>query len=184
MKIIAGNFKSRNITVPERIRPVSLRVKKSCFDILGSEAKNLDCLDLFSGSGSLGLEALSRGAKTVVFIDSQSSALKAIRANIKALDLSRQTQAYQKDAFLALKVLEAKKSKFGLVFLDPPYYKGLITKALQALEEYDIVAPFGYIICFCYIKDDFPQSTGLFSLILEKNYGQSLLLIYQKQEKP
>ena len=180
MKIIAGKFKGRNVIVPRGVRPVSLRVKKSCFDILREVIPDQKVLDLFAGSGSLGIEALSWGAQECTFIDSKRVCANNIKKNIAPLNIDSQVKIYNKDALDAIRDFHTYKESFDIVFLDPPYYKDMLIKTLQALEEYDILCPVGYIVGFCYFKDKFIQKSSKFSLIVEKKYGQTLVLIYRK----
>jgi len=181
MRIIGGKFKGRNIEAPKDIRPVSLLVRKACFDILGDEVKDKRVLDLFAGSGSLGIEALSRGSAKAEFVDSSGKSLRAVKKNISFLGIKTQALVYLKDAALAVKDFSTYKKCFDIVFLDPPYGSGSLTKALQALEEYDIVTPSGYVVAFCYWKDEFIRESSKFSIIVNKKYGQTLLLIYRKE---
>jgi len=183
MKIFGGTFKGKNIIVPKSVRPVSLRVKKSCFDILREEFKERAILDLFAGSGSLGLEALSHGSSNVVFVDADKASVKIINRNIIDLGLTDRSRVNLKDAVAAIGDFAVYREKFDIIFLDPPYYQGTVTKALQALREYDILTPSGYIVAFCYRDDDFLDSGEQFSLIVKRRYGQTFLLIYAKHEK-
>jgi 16S rRNA (guanine966-N2)-methyltransferase len=180
MRISGGVFKSRQLSVPSGSRPVSFRVRKSCFDIVGDQIPGRKVLDLFSGSGALGIEAISRGAREAVFVEAKAASLAVIRRNIISLGLGSVSRLIRKDSFLAIAHFFKRKEYFDLLFLDPPYYKGMLRKALQALEEYDIVAPSGYIIGFCYLKDDFLKKSEKFSLISRRNYGQTSLLIYRR----
>lgn len=180
MKILGGDFRSRDIIVPEGIRPVSLRVKKSCFDILRGEIEGKKVLDLFAGSGSLGIEAVSRGAERCVCVDYGKNCVAAIKKNFCSLDIKIQVRIYLKDVIAAIKYLFGHKEKFDIIFVDPPYYKGMLIKALQALEEYDILAFSGYIVAFCYVKDEFVKESSKFSLIMDRKYGQTQVLIYRK----
>ena len=179
MRILAGELKARNITVPLGIRPVSLRVKKSCFDVLADEIRAKSVLDLFSGSGSLGIEALSRGAKKVVFMDSNQSCILAIKENIHGLRIADRAQVYFRESLAGIKKFAANNVIFDLIFLDPPYYKGLLIKTLQALEEYDILATSGYLVAFCYSKDKYLTKSNKFEIIFQRKYGQTVLLIYK-----
>ncbi|MCM8831769.1 MAG: 16S rRNA (guanine(966)-N(2))-methyltransferase RsmD [Candidatus Omnitrophica bacterium] len=179
MKVISGFFKGRNLFCPKGIRPSTFTVKKACFDILKDEIVDKNILDLFAGSGSLGIEALSLGAKSAVFVDINKRCVEAIKKNLSLLKITNKTMLYQKDAIKAIKDFFKKGILFDIVFLDPPYYKGVLRKVLQNLEVCDIVTPFGYLVCFCYVKDDVKKVIMNFSLILEKNYGQTLLLIYK-----
>lgn len=174
MRIIQGEYKGRKLAVPEGIRPVAMLVKKACFDVLSEVVVSAKVLDLFAGSGSLGFEALSLGAKRALFIESDSKASMSINQNIRQLGVSEKAELLSIDAFSAVQRLAAKGQKFDLIFIDPPYYKGMLTKALQTLNDYDILAPFGWLISFSYSKDQFP--TGLnFTCVREKNYGQTNL---------
>ncbi len=163
-------------------RPVAVHLRKSCFDMLRSEIEGKHILDLFAGTGALGLEALSSGAASLICIDKENQAVEAIRANITALKSTSNAQAYLKDAHVAVHDFCVQRRSFDIVFLDPPYYQGMLRKILQALEEYDIVTPSGYVIGFCYHRDEFLKESKRFSLIVEKKYGQTLLLIYRKEE--
>ncbi|MCF7873783.1 MAG: 16S rRNA (guanine(966)-N(2))-methyltransferase RsmD [Candidatus Omnitrophica bacterium] len=180
MQLLGGKLKGRKIKVPPGVRPVSQRVKKSCFDIIFELTNGKTVLDLYAGSGSLGIEAISRGASRVVFVDQDKNSIKFIDNNINSLGIGKDTEIYCKKCSLAIKYLYRKKICFDLIFLDPPYYKGLITKSLQLLESYDILARSGYLIGFCYENDDYAQKYKNFSLVIKRNYGQSSLLIYKK----
>lgn len=179
MKILKGELKGRNLLAPKGIRPVSLRVKKSCFDILGQEVENSRVLDLFAGSGALGIEAISLGAASVEFNDSVRGCILAIKKNIAALGLGPKARVDQKDAFSAVKDFATYKKQFNLIFLDPPYHKGLLIKALQLLEGYDILAPSGYLVALCCSKDEFIEDGSKLALIVNRKYGQTRLLIYR-----
>ncbi len=180
MRILEGKFKRRNLTVPSGIRPVSSRVRKSCFDILRGEVPGRRVLDLFAGSGSLGLEALSQGAEEALFLDSNSHSVAAIRKNLCSLGINSSEKVFLKDSASGIKDFFTIGRKFDLIFLDPPYYQGFLTKILQLIEEYDIVTDSGYLVVFCSLKDDFIQARRGFSLIVSKKYGQTHLLIYRK----
>ncbi|MCD6584062.1 MAG: 16S rRNA (guanine(966)-N(2))-methyltransferase RsmD [Candidatus Omnitrophica bacterium] len=180
MKVIRGIFKNRYLTVPKGIRAVSLRVKKSLFDLIREEVAEAKVLDLFSGSGSLGIEALSLGASEVVFVDIKKSSIDTIYKNLATLKASPKATLVLKDAFKAIKDFYAQEEKFDIIFLDPPYYKDLSTKSLQTLDEYDILASHGLVITVCYYKDNIDREFRSFSKVLSKKYGQTLLLIYKK----
>lgn len=181
MKILGGKFKGRNIIVPPDIRPLSLRIKKACFDILRGEIEGKKVLDLFAGSGSLGIEAISQGASRAVFVDSNRRCVTAVKKNVLALDISLKVDINLKDAFSAVKDFFTYRNSFDIIFLDPPYGMGSVKKALQTLEGYDILTPSGYIVALGYWRDDFLRETDKFSIIVDKKYGQTLLLIYIKK---
>ena len=182
MRVIGGALGGRKIEAPAGIRPVSQRVKKSCFDIIAGQVYRKSVLDLFAGSGSLGIEALSRGAKRAVFIDCSKESIKAVEGNIKAFKIEKESSSYLSDSFAAVKDFYIKKLFFDFIFIDPPYNQGLFTKSLQLIKGYDILTPSGYLIGFCHKKENSISRCGCFSLILKRNYGQSALSIYRKQD--
>jgi len=181
MRVIKGSLKGRNILVPPDTRPVSRHIRKACFDILGEEVKGAKVLDLFAGSGALGIEAFSAGAASVVFVDNSVKSIEAVRKNVACLPPPA-FQVYRADAFRSVAGFAARRCIFDFIFLDPPYYKGMLIKALQALEEYDILAAAGYLVCFSCGKDEVLTESVKFAPILDRKYGQSRFLIYRKNE--
>ncbi|MFA6281456.1 MAG: 16S rRNA (guanine(966)-N(2))-methyltransferase RsmD [Candidatus Omnitrophota bacterium] len=181
MRILQGSLKGRVIRVPKDIRPVANIVKKACFDIMRGEIEGKRVLELFAGTGALGIEAISLGASEGAFVDSERDSVKAVRGNLEALNLSLNTKVYSKDALSAITDFHVYKEVFDIIFLDPPYHQGMLKSTLQKLEECDILAPHGYIICFCYVKDEYVADSSKFSIIVEKKYGQTLLLVYRKK---
>ncbi len=181
MRILQGSLKGRQIKVPKNIRPVANIVKKACFDIMRGEIEDKRILELFAGSGALGIESISQGAKEAVFVDSERESIKAININLASLGLSQNTRVYLKDTLSAIKDFSVYREVFDIIFLDPPYYEGMLKSSLQNLEEYDILTTHGYLICFCYVKDEYVTESSKFSIAVEKKYGQTLLLIYKKK---
>ncbi|MBU2102667.1 MAG: RsmD family RNA methyltransferase, partial [Candidatus Omnitrophica bacterium] len=121
MRILRGEYKGRNLVAPRDIRPVSVLVRKACFDILSQEVSGRRVLDLFAGSGALGIEALSSGAQSAVFVDVQRPSIEALRRNLKILSIIGQASVFIKDAASAVKDFAAAGQHFDLIFLDPPY---------------------------------------------------------------
>ena len=181
MKIIGGEFKGRTLIVPFGIRPVSFRVKKSVFDILRGEIKDKVILDLFGGSGALGIEALSLGARNVVFVDINKACVNAIVKNISVIRKAAYCDVFLRDSLRAIKSFSYKNASFDIVFIDPPYYRGMIKKTLKALDEYDILAPSGYLVILCYRSDEFGNVYSRGDIIYNIVYGQSRVLIYAKK---
>ena len=124
MRIIAGEFRGRTIKAPpdRRARPTTDRVREAWFSILGGELAGARVLDLFAGSGALGLEALSRGASRVDFVEVTNSSLVALRANIAALDVEARIRIHRRDALAFVERLEARA--YDIAFADPPYSSG------------------------------------------------------------
>ena len=123
MRIIAGRFGSRRIEAPKGMdtRPTLDQTRESMFNVLQGETEGARVLDLFAGSGALGLEALSRGAVRAVFCDTGREAVKVLRANIAALGVGDETRVLVEDCFAALDRLASEEERFDLIFLDPPY---------------------------------------------------------------
>jgi 16S rRNA (guanine966-N2)-methyltransferase len=140
MRIVAGRFRGRAIAAPkhEGVRPTSDRVRESLFNILehgvqGFRLSGARVIDLFAGTGALGLEALSRGAAFCLFVEDRAEARALIRANIEALQLTGETRIFRRDA---TDLGDAGTiAQFTLAFLDPPYGKGLATRALSSLGQ-------------------------------------------------
>ncbi|NBS35207.1 MAG: 16S rRNA (guanine(966)-N(2))-methyltransferase RsmD [Methylocystaceae bacterium] len=139
MRIVGGALRGRGLTTPrsQAIRPTSDRLRESIFDILfhafGDPITNANVIDLFAGTGALGLEALSRGAKRCLFVDEGAQARALLRANIDALALGGVTRVFRRDA---TRLGEAPKGEmFSLAFLDPPYGKNLVEPCLNALSQ-------------------------------------------------
>lgn len=148
MRIITGTARGTKLDTPEGLltRPTSERAKQGVFNILQFEIAGRRVLDLFAGSGQMGLEALSRGAESAVFVDMDSSALKSIRNNIKKTHMESKALVYEGDAKAVLRSLSDQKP-FDLIFLDPPYQTDLLSSALTLLFKYRLVAKNAYIVC-------------------------------------
>ena len=182
MKVLHGQFKNRKLVVPSGIRPVSLRVKKSLFDILREEIKGARVLDLFSGSGSLGIEALSLGAEEAVFVDSRRACVEAVGTNLSLVKMCSKGRVIFGDTCKSVRSLSLKKEAFDVVFLDPPYSQGLSRKALQTIDEYDILSPRGWIIESGFYKDETSEDYRNFYRAQVRRYGQSLITFYLKEK--
>ncbi|MBI3999949.1 MAG: 16S rRNA (guanine(966)-N(2))-methyltransferase RsmD, partial [Candidatus Omnitrophica bacterium] len=141
MRIIGGAFKSRKLFFPKThaTRPVTDRAKETIFNVLGTYTEGATVLDLFAGSGSLGIEALSRGAKEAYFADSAQFATTCIEKNLEVLSLNSKSRILCMPVAEAIKKLEKQEKKFTLIFLDPPHNKGLIKKVLHRLDHSAIV---------------------------------------------
>lgn len=180
MRIIAGKYKSRVIQIPRsiKVRPMQDRVKESIFNILGKNCIGAKVLDLFSGSGSLGMEALSRGAAEVTFIDNNRTCIETIRKNLKTINIEKNVSVIRSDALKAIKRFGAEKESFDLIFLDPPYYMGLIEKALLAIDRYGIMNDSSVVIAHYFKKEIVPESIGRIRLMRQNLYGDKIISFY------
>ncbi len=149
-RVIAGEFGGRRLTVPadDRVRPTADRVREAWFSILGVRVEGAAVVDLFAGSGALGIEALSRGARTATFVDLNQRSLAAIRANIAALGLADRTEVVRQDALRF--VAGPPTVRFDLALADPPYGLGLAERLAQSFRE----APFATLLCIEHRKTE------------------------------
>ncbi|MFD1426605.1 16S rRNA (guanine(966)-N(2))-methyltransferase RsmD [Kroppenstedtia sanguinis] len=148
MRIIAGEAKGRRLkTVPGmKVRPTTDRVRESLFQIIGPYFEGGGVLDLFAGSGSLGLETLSRGAERAVFVDQASASVETVRQNLQKVGFSDRAEVYRKDARAALRILVRRKLSFRYIFLDPPYRETFLPELLTYISEHDLLEPCGVLV--------------------------------------
>lgn len=121
MRILGGSHKNQVIKVPKTARPTSAKIRESLFHILKNQIEGSCFLDLFSGSAIVGIEALSRGANQVLFVEKDKAAIQVIRKNLKKLDLEKKAEIFHMDALKAVKLLCKKERTFDLIYIDPPY---------------------------------------------------------------
>jgi 16S rRNA (guanine(966)-N(2))-methyltransferase RsmD len=143
LRVISGTLKGKKLFAPKglSLRPTSDRVREAIFDILQGSIEGRRVLDLFSGTGAMGIEALSRGAETAVFVENQPSSLAVLRKNLAGCRLEGVARVLPEEAEAALRVLDGEGSPFELIFLDPPYGKGLARKTLGRLAESRLLVP-------------------------------------------
>lgn len=177
MRIIGGELKSRKIQFPKSklTRPMTDRTKETLFNILGGLVHHKTILDLYSGSGSLGLEALSRGALKVTFVDKADWSVKVINKNIQELDLEDRAEVYEGDVLRAIDRYKRKEQQFNLIFVDPPFQKGLVKKTLIKLDQSGIVLPFGQVVVGHTVKEELPEGLETLNLVRTKKIGQACL---------
>lgn len=180
MRIISGKFKSRLIDYPKNklTRPMTDRTRETLFNMLGGLIFEKNILDLFSGSGSIGLEALSRGARSVTFVDQADWAVKVIHKNIATLELESQARVMQTDILKAIAKLEKEKERFSILFVDPPFFSGWVKKALMKLDRSDIVLPFAQVIVGHPAKEPLPDDLQVLKCVRTKKIGQACLSFF------
>ena len=181
MRVIGGEAGGRRLAIlrGRGTRPTADRVKESLFNILGEKVVEAEVLDLFAGVGSLGIEALSRGARKAVFVDKKSGCARTIRKNLQALDFSEMAEVYEEEVNKAIKFLAGRGRKFGLLFLDPPYSSGLAEATLQELTSSNIVDDEAVVVIEHYRKRVIPQKAGNLKLIRKEQYGDTMLSFYR-----
>ena len=180
MRIIAGEYKGRKLDSPQdnNIRPTSDKVKEAIFSILMPYIEDAVFVDLFSGSGGLGLEAISRGAKYSYFCDKERKAITLIKANIEKCHAEDYSCVVWGDYMKLLNRLS--KKEVDIFVLDPPYLSGLYEKALNSIDSLDLLKDEGIIIAEHVKEIHLPESIGNLSKIKERTYGRSILSIYKK----
>lgn len=148
MRVIAGAAKGRKLQTREGndTRPTTDRLKETLFAVIQFEIPECRFLDLFSGSGGIGIEALSRGATEAVFVEANRDAFTCIRNNVRTTGFTERSRLMQQDVFSAIRALGMEQRQFDVIFLDPPYNHGLEEKTLQAIEDYGLLAPEGLIV--------------------------------------
>ena len=179
VRVISGKWRGRRLQVAhhEGLRPTTDQVRETLFNWLMHSVQGARCLDLFAGSGALGLECLSRGAAEVMFVDCSVAAVKVLRQNLAELQVSEGAEVVCADA---LNLLSRPPSKpYDLVFLDPPYVTGLLEPSLLALHEQGWLSPVAQIYLEFDKRSDNPKLPEEFAVIREKANGQCRYGLYQ-----
>ena len=179
MRVISGTARGRKLLEPDgsKIRPSTDKVKESLFNIIQFDIEGRRVLDLFAGSGQLGIEALSRGAASCVFVDESSEAIKLVNANLKKCGLTDSATVIRGDAFAFIE----RGGRFDLVFLDPPYETKHIDKALERIIEFDILKDNGIIICESRVEKEIAAVPEPYRLKKEYTYGRIKLSLIVKE---
>lgn len=185
MRVISGKYKGRRLNAPENydIRPTSDKAKEALFSILTNEIFGSRVLDLFAGTGSLGIEALSRGAEYCVFADSSRQSLSLIKGNLEHCGVDEGAKVMAGDYRKVLKQLSDRvesgsEEPFHIILLDPPYNEGLLEAAFELIRCGGLLAPSGYIIAEHRKEEKLPDVIQGFIKSKERRYGVVMLSIY------
>jgi len=183
LRVIAGSAKGRKlVTVPGTgTRPITAKVKAALFNILGPDIRGSTFLDLFAGTGSVGIEALSRGAEHVVFVELSRKAVRIVRRNLESTGFAERADVVQGDAFRFIGQAPA-DLRFDYIYVAPPQYRALWSKALLALDAKPLLTPGGLVIVQIFPKEFEPVSTSSLEMIRERRYGSTLLQFYGERE--
>jgi 16S rRNA (guanine(966)-N(2))-methyltransferase RsmD len=185
MRIVAGSAGGLHLKVPkgQRVRPTQERVKEAVFDILVSRFSvyNIQALDLFAGSGSLGIEALSRGARRVVFVEPNLAAWKVLAENLRISRLYSRGRILKATVLRGLKIVEAEGTQFGGVFLDPPYGQGWINKILPILARSPILEEEAWVVAEHGSQERVADSYPPLALTDQRHYGTTWVSFYVRQ---
>ena len=179
MRVISGKARGVALKTPQgqQTRPTADRVKEALFSIIQFDLPCARVLDLFGGTGQLGIEALSREAKSAVFVDAQDAACKLIKENLRRTKLEEQAQVVRSD-YMAY--LSRCREKFDIVFLDPPYAEKFLENALKKLTEIDILESGGIIVAERPVEKELSLFFDGFSRSKDYKYGNTLLTLYRK----
>ncbi len=177
MRVISGTARGRKLLSPQGndTRPTTDRIKETLFNIISPKVPDAVFLDIFGGSGAIGIEALSRGAEFAVFIDNSPKAANLIRENLKLTRLSEKSLVLETDYKKALQLLSEQNRQFGVIFLDPPYYKDFTEEALHLAVKYKLLADDGIIVTELGSKEPLPQVPGL-QVYRQKNFGTTTMV--------
>ena len=179
MRVITGTARGRRLLEPEGMdtRPTTDRVKEGIFSSIQFEIEGRRVLDLFGGTGQMGIEALSRGAAHCTFLDLRKEAVGVMRENLKRTGFAEDAAVVQGD-YLAF--LTRCKEKFDLIFLDPPYGTGMLEKAMEIITEIDIVSENGIIVCESAAQAELPDLPAPYEKGREYRYGKIKLTLYRR----
>jgi len=181
MRVIAGEHKGRPLAaVPGKgTRPTTDKVKESIFNMIGPYFDGGWALDLYAGTGGLGIEALSRGMEKAVFVEIDSRAFAVVKENISALRLEQKAELYRNDSRRALKALAKREIQFDAVFLDPPYAKQKIEEEIAILQESSLLAPDAWIVAEHDADDRLAETIGDCRCERSAVYGDTRISIYR-----
>lgn len=181
MRIITGIAKGCKLKAPKGLvtRPTADRVKESLFSIIQNKIYASNVLDIFAGSGNLGLDALSRGANKAFFVDQSLDSMRVIKDNAEHTKLIEQCNIYKMDVFSALRKFMNMDLRFDLVFCDPPYNKGLSEKVLVILDELEILSNEALVIIEHSREDKLIENLKYLNLKKQQKYGTTIISIYQ-----
>ena len=181
MRVITGTARGRRLKELEgrETRPTTDRVKEGLFSIIQFDIEGRRVLDLFAGTGQLGIEALSRGAASAVFVDMRREAARLVEENLRLTGLGENAKVVCGDALAYLGTL---REKVDLVFLDPPYGSGLIKKSLRQMETFDILRENGIIICESDAAEPLEEMSPPYRFHRTYSYGRIRLTVYHRSE--
>lgn len=183
LRVIGGTARGVPLKSPDtkNTRPTMDRTKESLFNILMPYIPDARVLDLFSGSGSLGIESLSRGAKEAVFIDSSKHCRSIIIENLKKTKLEDRSTVMALDVYKAIKLLGNQNAKFDIIFMDPPYNMNFIAKTIQNIDEFDIIAEEGILACEHHVNEKAPEKMGRLTKVRTKEYRETIYSFYVRE---
>lgn len=185
LRVITGKAKGHRLKAPKGLstRPTTDRVKESLFNIIGLIPSTSTVLDLFSGTGNIGIEFLSRGAQECIFIDNSYSSIKIINENLSNTRLLQQSQVFKNDVNNVIRILGKKKRKFNYIFMDPPYEKDLALPTLENICHEEILEGNGLVIVEHESQSSFPEKVSSMHKIDSRRYGGTTITFFKHKEE-
>lgn len=182
LRVISGSAKGHGLkTVKgDTTRPTSDKVKGAVFNIIAAYIEESTVLDMFAGTGSLGIEALSRGAASAVFFDRSPQCCKIIKENLEHTKLTEKASVFNMDFTAGINKMYHDGRKFDIIIMDPPYNKNFIQEALNLIAKNDIIVDDGIIIAEHSVLDKLPESCGRLKAIDTRKYGDTMITIYKE----
>lgn len=184
MRIIAGEWKGQRLVTPagSRTRPTTDRVRTALMDTLGPWLPDARFLDLFAGAGAVGIEALSRGAAEVVFVETDRSALAGLRENLSRLGAGDRGRLLRREVTEAVRELKRAGARFRLIFLDPPYGGARAAAALAQVADGALLEPDGVVIAQHRTKEPLPERVGALIRWKARRFGETTLTFFRPAE--
>ena len=179
MRVITGEARGRKLITleGEDVRPTTDRVKEGMFNIIQFELEGASVLDLFAGSGQLGIEALSRGAKHCTFVDSSNRSIDIVKQNLKSVGFEKRARVFCGDGKMHIGLSH---DRFDIALLDPPYNKQILDDVLPVVAEK--MTDYGVILCESELREVLPETAGEFSIYREYRYGKIKITAYRKNK--
>ena len=187
MRVIAGSAKGKNLKFPKlskdkRLRPLTGRAKEALFNILVNKNPDARFLDLFAGTGSVGIEALSRGASLAIFVEIDRKIVEILRENLALTGFQDRAEVYALDVIKALKVIDNAGGKFDIVFIGAPYGNPVLEAALGTISGTGVVDTGGVVIAEHSSRDEVPDSFGSLKKFRDARYGDTVLSFYSTED--
>lgn len=182
MRVVAGQAKGRRLKAPpgQRVRPTPAKVKEALFSILAHQIIGARILDLFAGTGSIGIEALSRGAKRAAFVEQHPDSIQTLMDNLKECDFLSRSRIHRCNALNFLRKIRPSVELYDIVFVDPPYHTGILTKLLPLLSRGGMITRTGVMIIEHFHKIRLPDRIGELYRFRTNRYGDTGLSFYRR----
>ncbi|PZN12959.1 MAG: 16S rRNA (guanine(966)-N(2))-methyltransferase RsmD [Bacillota bacterium] len=180
MRVTGGEWRGRVLRVPRgrAVRPTSDRVKQALFNVLAARVPGSRVLDLFAGTGGLGIEALSRGAREALFVEADPRVAGILRENLEALGAGERAAVWRQDVFSAVAKLAGDACRFDLILADPPYRRGLAARTVEAVADAGLLAADGVLVLEHDPREELPETSGGLQRVRADRYGDTGVAYY------